>query len=92
MSSPPEKTKKTTTVEAHGSMELGEAEKLCESAVKDWFERRIISETQATMVDEVDKRLFIIRARDKLVAMQSAFAKSCVADVVAQAIMLTLYK
>ena len=78
--------------DAAGQMELGEAEKLCETAVKEWFERRVSSEAQATMVDEADKRLIIIRARNQLVAMQSALAKSCVADVVAQAIMLTLYK
>ena len=73
-------------------MELGEAEKLCETTVKEWFEHHSDPKVQASMVTEVDKRLIVIRARNKLVELQCALAKSCVADVVAQAIMQTLYK
>jgi hypothetical protein len=71
-------------------IELGEAQRLSDMTVQEWFARR--GATDATLVEEVDKRLVMMIARKKLAESQQALAKACVADAVAHAISLTLFK
>ena len=71
-------------------IDLGEAQRLSDATVQEWFARRVT--TDATLVDEVDKRLVVMLARKKLGESQQALAKTCVADAVAHAISLTLFK
>ena len=71
-------------------IELGEAQRLSDATVQEWFARR--ATTDATLVEEVDKRLVMMIARKKLAESQQALVKACVADAVAHAISLTLFK
>ena len=70
-------------------MELGDAERLSDATVQEWFERHA---PKATLVDEVDKRLIMMLARKKLGEAQYSLAQACVADAVAHAISLTMFK
>jgi hypothetical protein len=72
-------------------IELGEAQRLSDATVQEWFATRRAT-TDATLVEEVDKRLVMMLARKKLAESQQALVKTCVADAVAHAISLTLFK
>jgi hypothetical protein len=67
-------------------LELGEAHRLCDATVQEWFARRVAPGASPTLVEEVDKRLVIMLACKKLGESQQALAKVCVADAVAHAI------
>jgi hypothetical protein len=73
------------------TIDLGEAQRLSDVTVQEWFATHRAT-TDATLVEEVDKRLVAMIARKKLAESQLALAKTCVADAVAHAISLTLFK
>ena len=73
------------------TIDLGEAQRLSDATVQEWFATRRAT-TDATLVEEVDKRLVMMIARKKLAESQHALAKTCVADAVAHAIWLALFK
>jgi hypothetical protein len=74
------------------TIEVGEALRLSDMTVQEWFARRVTTDATSTLVEEVDKRLVMMLARKKLSESQQALAKTCVADAVAHAISLTLFK
>jgi hypothetical protein len=79
------------TTNANAMIELGEAQQLSDATVQEWFARRATTNV-ATLVEEVDKRLVMMIARKKLAESQQALIKTCVADAIAHAISLTLFK
>jgi hypothetical protein len=81
----------TVPASTSATIELGEAQRLSDATVQEWFATRRAT-TDATLVEEVDKRLVMMIARKKLAESQQALVKACVADAVAHAISLTLFK
>ena len=73
------------------AIDLGEAQRLSDATVQEWLATHRAT-TDATLVEEVDKRLVVMIARKKLAESQQALVKACVADAVAHAISLTLFK
>ena len=68
-------------------IELGEAQRLGDATVQEWFARRVrTSDASPTLVEEVDKRLVMMVARKKLAESPRALTEACVADAVAHAI------
>jgi hypothetical protein len=75
------------------TLELNEAQRLSDVTVQEWFARRVrTSDASPTLVEEGDKRLATMLARKRLGELQQALTKTCVADAVAPAISLTLFK
>jgi short-subunit dehydrogenase len=67
-------------------IELGEAQRLSDLTVQEWFARRArTSDASPTLVEEVDKRLVMMVARKKLAESPRALTEACVADAVAHA-------
>ena len=73
-------------------IELGEAQRMSDATVQEWFARRVMTDATTTLIEEVDKRLVAILARKMLAESQQALGKACIADAVAHAISLTLFK
>ena len=70
----------------------GEAQRLCDATVEEWFALRVATMANATLVEEVGKRLVTMLARRKLAETQPALTKTSIAEAIACAISLTLFK
>jgi hypothetical protein len=81
----------TSVQAAEMLIDLGEAQRLSDATVNEWFATRRAA-MDGSLVEEVDKRLVMMLARKKLADSQPALVKACIADAVAQAISFTLYK
>jgi hypothetical protein len=81
----------TTNAQAEMQIDLGEAQRLSDATVHEWFATRRAAK-DGSLVEEVDKRLVMMLARKKLADTQPALVKTCIADAIAQAISFTLYK
>jgi hypothetical protein len=84
-------TEVPATTATSAVIELSDAQRLSDATVQEWFARRLTADA-ATLLEDVDKRLVMMIARKKLAESQQALAKTCVADAVALAISLTLFK
>jgi hypothetical protein len=73
-------------------IELTEAQRLSDASVEEWFARRHTKDYSDTFIAEVDKRLVMLLARKCLAEPQQALTKGYVADAIAYAISITIFK
>jgi hypothetical protein len=81
-----------TTMCVSTIIDLAEAQRLCDVTVEDWFARRRMKEYSDTFIAEVDKRLVMLLARKCLAEPTQALTKAFVADAIAYAISITIFK
>jgi hypothetical protein len=81
-----------TVVDVNAMIGLVEAQRLSDASVEEWFARRHTKDYSGTFIAEVDKRLVMLLVRKALAEPPQALTKAYVADAIAYAISITIFK